>query len=120
MTTDELINKINNDPDNIDFSEVIGTIEKAYDYRPTRFHNGTGSSMTTNDAGTNEGSCKIFAFAKLHKLSARQTLACFGKYYREDVLGHPGNDDHANIRNFMRHGWDGIRFEGEALQAKHR
>jgi hypothetical protein len=48
-------------------------------------------------------------------LNEKQTLACFGKYYREDVLRHPENDDHANIRNFMLYGWEGIVFEGEAL-----
>lgn len=118
MTIDELIKRLNNDPDNIDFSEVISTIEQSYCYSPTRFYNGSGSAAVTNEAGTNEGSCKIFAFGKLNHLSERLTLACFGKYYREDVLGHPDNDDHTNIRNFILHGWEGIRFEGEALQAK--
>jgi hypothetical protein len=117
MTVDELIEKINTEPDNLDFTEVIGTIEAAYACTATRFHNGTGSKAIINKAGTNEGSCKIFAFGKLHNLDEKQTLACFGKYYREDVLGHPENDDHANIRNFIRYGWEGIRFEGEALHA---
>ena len=115
MTVDELIEKINTDPESINFTEVINTIEKNHYYTPTRFRNGTGKQATTNEAGTNEGSCKIFAFGKLHKLNEQQTLACFGKYYREDVLGHPENDDHANIRNFMLYGWEGIEFEGEAL-----
>ena len=118
MTVDELIEKINTDPDSIDFTEVISTIEAAYDYTATRFHNGTGSKAATSAAGTNEGSCKIFAFGKLNKLDEKQTLACFGKYYREDVLGHPDNDDHANIRNFMLYGWEGIRFEHDALHTK--
>ena len=118
MTVDELLRKLDTEPDTIDFTEVIDTIEHAYTYTATRFHNGTGSHVITNEAGSNEGSCKIFAFGKLHNLNARQTLACFGTYYREDVLGHPDHDDHANIRNFMAHGWKGIRFEGEALQAK--
>lgn len=118
MTIDKLIEKINAQPDFINFTEVIDTIEASYSYTPTRFTNGTDSNTTINEAGTNEGSCKIFAFAKLNKLDKKQTLACFGKYYREDVLGHPDNDDHANIRNFMLHGWQGIKFEGEALQRK--
>jgi hypothetical protein len=118
MTVNELIEKINTEPDSIDFTEVMNTIEEAYNYTPTRFHNGTGSKATTNEAGTNEGSCKIFAFARLNHLNEQQTLACFGKYYREDVLGHPGNDDHANIRNFMLSGREGVRFEGEALHPK--
>ena len=118
MTVDELIAKITTEPDSIDFAEVIHTIEEAYNYTPTRFHNGTGSKAATNAAGTNEGSCKIFAFGRLNNLNKQQTLACFGKYYREDVLAHPGNADHANIRNFMLSGWEGIRFEGEALHPK--
>ncbi len=63
-------------------------------------------------------SCRIFAFAKIHNLSAEQTLALFGDYYRKDVLGNPDGTDHQNIRNFMRDGWAGIQFDGEALQAK--
>jgi hypothetical protein len=118
MTVDELIEKINTEPDSIDFTEVINTIEETYNYTPARFHNGTGDKATTNEAGANEGSCKIFAFGQLNHLNEQQTLACFGKYYRADVLGHPGNDDHANIRNFMLSGWEGIRFEGEALHPK--
>jgi len=115
MTVDELIEKINTDPANIDFTEVINTIETTCRYTPTRFHNGSGSKAVTSEAGTNEGSCKIFAFGRLHNLDEQQTLACFGKYYREDVLGHPEGVDHANIRNFMLYGWAGIEFEGEAL-----
>ena len=115
MTIDELIKKINTVPEGIDFAEVMTTIEKTFHYTPTRFHNGSGSKAVINEAGTNEGSCKIFAFGKLHNLNEKQTLACFGKYYREDVLGHPENDDHKNIRNFMLHGWEGIDFEDEAL-----
>ena len=117
MTTDELIKKINTQSNFINFTEVIEAIKTSYSYTPTRFSNGVGGNTVINEAGTNEGSCKIFAFAKLNKLDEKQTLACFGKYYREDVLGHPDNDDHANIRNFMLHGWEGIKFEGEALQS---
>ena len=116
MTINKLIEKINTQADLIDFAEVIKTIETCYHYTPARFSNGKGSNTIINEAGTNEGSCKIFAFARLNKLNEQQTLACFGKYYREDVLGHPENDDHANIRNFMLHGWQGIEFEGEALR----
>ena len=115
MTVDELIQKINTKPESINFTEVINTIEKTCHYTPTRFYNGTGKQTVSNEAGTNEGSCKIFAFGKLYNLNEKQTLACFGKYYREDVLGHPEGNDHANIRNFMVSGWQGIEFEGEAL-----
>lgn len=118
MTVEELIEKINTAPDSTDFSEVINTIEAAYEYTPTRFSNGTGSNAVVNEAGSNEGSCKIFAFGRLNNLTEQQTLACFGKYYREDVLKHPDNDDHANIRHFMVSGWEGIEFEREALRTR--
>ena len=118
MTVNQLIRKLDTEPDRIDFTEVINTIEQAYHYTPTRFHNGTGSKAVTNEAGSNEGSCKILAFGRLNNLNEKQTLACFGKYYREDVLGHPDNDDHANIRNFILQGWEGIHFESKALHPK--
>jgi hypothetical protein len=43
-------------------------------------------------------------------------LSCFGAYYQEDVLGIL--TEHQNIRNFMKTGWDGIAFYGEALELK--
>ena len=115
MTIDQLIEKINIKPDSIEFDEVINAIKEAYHFTPTRFSNGIENDVTVNEIGTNEGSCKVFAFARLNKLNEEQTLACFGRYYREDVIGHPDSKDHANIRHFMKHGWDGISFEGEAL-----
>ncbi len=45
-------------------------------------------------AGQNNGSCKIFAFGLAQDLSPEQTLACFGQFYRNDVLGFPENTDH--------------------------
>jgi hypothetical protein len=54
----------------------------------------------------------------LNNLNQEQTLACFGDYYREDVLKNPEGNDHGNIRNFMNTGWNGIKFEDQALQVK--
>jgi hypothetical protein len=71
-----------------------------------------------NDAGKNNGSCKLFSFARLNKLSPQQTLHCFGAYYRDDVLKHPEGTDHQNIRNFIKTGWAGIEFSGSALTPK--
>ncbi|MDB4335190.1 HopJ type III effector protein, partial [bacterium] len=64
------------------------------------------------------GSCKLFAFAKLQGFSKEETLTCFGGFYTKDVLGNPTGDDHQNIRNFMVYGWDGIQFQQEALKEK--
>jgi HopJ type III effector protein len=96
------------------FAETIAVITEYYDYHPAEFRNGT----IVNAAGINEGSCKIFAFAHLHQLSQQQTLGLFGDYYHQDVLNNPDSSNHANIRNFMRYGWDGIQFNGIALTAK--
>ncbi|AMK78354.1 MULTISPECIES: HopJ type III effector protein [Methylomonas] len=101
----------------IEFPETMAVIAEHYHYQPTEFSNGLQQPLV-NEAGRNEGSCKIFAFAKLHQLTVEQTLALFGDYYRQDVLGNPAGSDHQNIRNFMRDGWEGIVFRGEALQAK--
>ncbi|MFM2588108.1 HopJ type III effector protein [Vibrio sp. TBV020] len=102
------------DPQNVQFEDTISTIESNYEFNPTAFSNGD----THNEANQNNGSCKIFAFGQLNNLSSEETLACFGRFYREDVLGNPEGDDHANIRNFIKYGWQGIKFEGEALVAK--
>lgn len=114
MPVEKLLEKIRSQPDNIEFDEVIAAIDANFDYTPTAFRNGD----TENPAGSNEGSCKIFAFARLSGLSENETLHCFGKYYRDDVLANPGGDDHANIRNFMQHGWNGISFNTTALAPK--
>ncbi|BBB26631.1 HopJ type III effector protein [Amphritea japonica] len=103
-----------NTPAKIDFEDTMAVIEAHYDYTPARFSNGD----LINEAGTNEGSCKIFAFAKIHSLSEQQTLNCFGRFYHQDVLENPQNNDHGNIRNFMAQGWAGINFEETALQQK--
>ena len=55
-----------------------------------------------NKAGTNLGSGKILSFGVLAGLNVEETLALFGKFYRDEVLGNPAGDDHGNIRNFMK------------------
>jgi hypothetical protein len=54
----------------------------------------------------------------LQNLLQPETLACFGAYYFEEVLGDPEGTNHQNIRNFIKTGWLGIQFEGEALTLK--
>jgi hypothetical protein len=102
----------------VSFQDTMNVISVHYDYFPTEFSNGL-NPVLINEAGRNEGSCKIFAFAKLHGFNSSQTLALFGDYYLIDVLGNPDGQDHQNIRNFMRDGWDGIHFQGEALKSRH-
>lgn len=101
-------------PATVQFPETIALIDHLYEFEPTTFRNGE----VHNEAGQNSGSCKLFAFAQAQRLSASQTLACFGSYYRDDVLKHPNADNHQNIRNFIRTGWDGIEFYGEPLRQR--
>jgi len=114
MKLEKFLQQLRQAPDNIIFNDTMTVIENHYEFTPTRFKNGS----LHNEAGKNSGSCKIFSFARLHGLSKQQTLHCFGSYYREDVLNSPDGSDHQNIRNFMRNGWDGIEFEGDALTPK--
>jgi len=114
VTIEELIYQLRYAPDSIEFDQVIETIDKHYDYTPTRFTNGN----IINDAGTNEGSCKIFYFAQMHALSEMETLGLFGKFFREDVMCNPEGDDHLNIRNFILDGLLAIQFDGVALHEK--
>ncbi len=112
MTLQDFLSRLGTD-NSLDFEDTIATIAAHYDYQPTAFDNGP----VHNDAGQNEGSCKIFAFARLNDLDQDRTLACFGRFYR-DVLATPEGTDHGNIRAFMEHGWNGIRFDGKALTEK--
>ncbi len=114
MKLNNFLKLLANTPETIEFNDTMAVIESLYEFTPTRFTNGE----LINEAGENSGSCKLFAFAKLHGLTEAQTLACFGAYYREDVLKNPANKDHQNIRNFMQTGLDGIQFDRDALISK--
>ena len=118
MSTQNLLNQLNQQPEQVSFQEVINTIDTHYNYTPSRFSNGQDGDCVVSEAGSNIGSCKIFAFAKLNELNEQQTLHCFGDYYRVDVLQHPDGDDHGNIRSFIRHGWQGIQFDQMPLSEK--
>ncbi len=111
MPLDAFLEKLNTSPETVIFEETMAIIDENYAFNDTAFLNGD----TQNAAGQNNGSCKIFAFGAANNLTKDQTLHCFGDYYRVDVLDNPEADDHRNIRNFMKQGWQGIHFEGEAL-----
>ncbi len=114
MTPQEFIQRLEIEPETLDFEDTISTIEGQFIYTPVTFHN----HQLINQAGENEGSCKIFAFAKEMGLSEQDTLHCFGRFYRNDVLKNPEADNHANIRQFMQTGWDGINFTESALRKR--
>ncbi len=100
------------------FDAVMSVINEYYDYTPAAFGNGLAARQVNNNAGQNEGSCKLLAFARLHQLDQSQTLNLFGDYYHQEVLGDPAGNTHANIRAFMADGWKGVAFETEPLGAK--
>ena len=114
MTLQSFLNKLKTNPESISFQNTMDVIENNYNFSETAFKNGN----IYNELGQNSGSCKLFYFAKLNDLSKSNTLSCFGDYYRKDVLENPNGTDHANIRNFIKFGWEGISFKGIALQTK--
>lgn len=114
MTLSDFLKKLKESPESVDFSDTISVIDDNYSYHATAFNNGD----LCNKAGENDGSCKILAFACLQGLSEKQTLACFGSYYRDDVLKHPDGDNHRNIRQFMKTGWEGVSFRSSPLVVK--
>lgn len=112
MTVLELIDKVKQ-PEILIFSDVLETIDASYNFTPTKFTNGS----IINEANTNNGSCKVFSFAKLKELKVAETLFLFGEHYQK-VVDTPSEVDHQNIRNFIKFGWEGIHFEKDALQEK--
>jgi hypothetical protein len=102
----------------VDFKQTMAIITDYYHYQPAEFCNGLQDDVLINQAGSNEGSCKIFAFARLHCLDQQQTLNLFGDFYRVDVLTDSAGSGHQNIRRFMRYGWQGICFSAEPLTLK--
>ncbi len=113
MTIEAFKKKLEDHNETIAFSETMKVIEDYFDFTPTAFTNGN----IQNDSGQNSGSCKLFAFAQHEGFSYEKTLACFGQYYT-DVKNTPNGTDHQNIRNFIKTGFEGISFEGIALQKK--
>ena len=111
MTLADFIARLGEDS-TLDFEDTMAVIGENYEYTPTGFNNGD----VRNEAGQNEGSCKVFAFAQLNDLTPEKTLACFGRFY-QDVLAAPEGTDHGNIRAFMANGWSGIAFDATALVA---
>ena len=114
MNLESFLEKLKQTPEAITFAETMAVIEANYDFTATAFENG----LQHNAAGENSGSCKLFAFAEIQNLTEAATLSCFGAYYYEEVLGDPEGTKHQNIRNFIKTGWNGIAFYGDALISK--
>lgn len=114
MDLQQFKEKLKQNPTTVSFNEAITVIDENYNFYPTAFTNGP----IENQAGENTGSCKILAFAKNENLAKEEALACFGKFYFEDVLKEPNGNGHQNIRNFMKTGFSGLVFKKNPLQRK--
>lgn len=102
------------DAENLKFEDVIEIIDQHYESQLLEFKNGD----IVNKQGENEGSAKLLSYAALSQMDKETTLKLWGQYYRE-VLKNPDGNDHQNIRNFMKYGWEGVPFEnGIALTRK--
>ena len=113
MTITEFKTKLKTTPTAITFKETMQVIEDHYNFNPTAFTNGD----IINNAGENNGSCKLFAFAMHQELIKEETLLCFGEHY-QSVLEDKNGTSHQNIRNFMKTGFKDLSFENEALTLK--
>ena len=113
MTIPEFKTKLKTTPTAITFKETMQVIEDHYNFNPTAFTNGD----IINNAGENNGSCKLFAFAMHQELIKEETLLCFGEHY-QSVLEDKNGTSHQNIRNFMKTGFKDLSFENEALTLK--
>lgn len=97
------------------FADTLGFIGQWFDYTPSAFRNGPVS----NSSEQNQGSCKVFAMARLLDLDRQQALGCFGEHYR-DVLATPHADNHHNLRRVLAQGLADIEFDHFPLCFKQR
>lgn len=112
MTQDEYIEALKSG-EKMQFEDLMSIIDQDYNYTPAAFSNGE----VENSINENQGSAKLFCFAAVNQLSPLETLHCFGQYYQE-VLNDPEGDSHANIRNFIIYGWEGLKFDSPVLERK--
>ena len=71
-----IVEQLKNTPEELAFSNVIAYIDEHYEFTPTKFTNGN----TVNEANQNNGSCKVFSFAKINQLSPEETLLCLASF----------------------------------------
>ena len=110
MTIDELIKALKSNPADFCFADVMAAIDAAFVSQPCAFDNGEQK----NGADENQGSCKVFAFARHAGLDEGDTLRLFAEHY-QSVLDDPDGSAHGNIRAFMRSGWAGVTLHGNPL-----
>jgi len=95
------------------FDDTLALIDKHFDYQATGFSNGP----LRNEAGTNAGSCRVFALGQFCSLNEADTLTLFAQHYQQ-VLDDPAGDSHGNIRQFISTGWSGIGFDNQPLRPR--
>jgi hypothetical protein len=93
----------------IELEDVLQMIERRYRYRP---HAGFQNGELYNSAGENEKSARVLAWAVQQQLGTKDTLRCFGRFFRQL---EPGGADHPNIRQLLQHGIRAVRFEHHPL-----
>ena len=113
MQLKSFIHKLKTNPKTISFTETMQVIDTHFSFVPTAFVNGE----INNNAGENNGSCKLFVFAIHQNLTKEETLFCFGEHYKS-VLEDINGNSHQNIRNFMKTGFDGLSFGRKVLTSK--
>ena len=114
MQLKSFIHKLKTNPKTISFTETMQVIDTNFNFIPTAFVNGE----INNNAGENNGSCKLFAFAIHQNLTKDETLSCFGEYYFNDVLQDVHGNGHQNIRNFIKTGFEGLVFKNKPINLK--
>ena len=62
--------------DSAKFADVLAFIEARYQHTPTAFQNGAQFNAATE----NQGSAKVFSFAKLEGLNQQDTLKLFAEH----------------------------------------
>ena len=82
------------------FADTLSFIDSYYLYQPSGFDNGP----VRNNAGENQGSCKVLAMALDLGLNDLQS-----------VLASPDGHDHANIRALCDHGLAAVTFDSSPL-----
>ena len=113
MIIKELLAALYQQPETIQFEQVIAAIDAEFDFKPTAFIVG----KQQNAAGENQGSCKVLAFAHSAGLSQKHALLLFAEHYRA-VLAEPDGSAHQNIRQFMEHSWQQVSFATKPLHKK--
>lgn len=113
MTLNDFLQRLDEAPEMVMLADTLETIDALYEFTPVAFSNGD----LHNAAGEAPRSCRLYAFAQLHGLSAQQTLRCFGEHYRE-VAQDPNGSAHQTIRIFMKTGFEGLRYEAMPIQRR--